>query len=291
MLTVKDLLTTHLQYTFEKEGWQPPLGAAVWGLTAAQAAWKPSPRRHSIWQIVRHLLHWKRSVLQSLSGNPPDFEELTRADWPEVTGDQAAWEADVRALHEIYIEFQRRLDALGEEGVQQKLPSYRQSRQPVPVALRLLHMFTHDIYHAGQIQYLRALQEIDHVFYSAWDGDVSGLQEALDAQPQLLNACNRDGWTALQIAAYSGRPEAVRFLLDRGADMDALAHNEIGGTALHSAIMGWQAGQRAPVVVLLLGRGADPNVTDAAGQTALQLALKEGQEEIARLLRQHGTRE
>jgi hypothetical protein len=51
-LTAKDLLLNHLEYTFQKEAWQPALAMTVQGLTAAQASWKPGPDRHSIWQIV-----------------------------------------------------------------------------------------------------------------------------------------------------------------------------------------------------------------------------------------------
>ena len=36
--------------------WQPPISVAVKGLTAAQAARKPAPAQHSIWQIVRRLI-------------------------------------------------------------------------------------------------------------------------------------------------------------------------------------------------------------------------------------------
>ncbi len=97
MLTMKDLLVKHLEYTFVK-GWQPPLWASVQGLTAEQAAWKPSPERHSIWMIVRHLLLWKRGVLNAWEGNLPDEGQLSASDWKEGSGTQAEWEADLAAL-------------------------------------------------------------------------------------------------------------------------------------------------------------------------------------------------
>ena len=53
MVTVRDLLRVQLDETFAQERWHPPLATAVYGLTAAQAAWKPAPERHSIWQIGR----------------------------------------------------------------------------------------------------------------------------------------------------------------------------------------------------------------------------------------------
>jgi DinB superfamily len=61
-VTPKDLLLNHLEYTFQREAWQPSLAMAVQGLTAAQVSWKPGPDRHSIWQIVRHVTHWTRAT-------------------------------------------------------------------------------------------------------------------------------------------------------------------------------------------------------------------------------------
>ncbi len=290
MITVKNLLIDHLEYTFEKEAWQPPLATAVRGLTAEQAAWKPSAERHSIWQIVRHVIRWKRGVLQAWAGAPPDFERMTEDDWPEATGDQAAWEVDVQALHDIYAEFRQRLEALDDEGLQRAFRWYQQAAQPQAVTLRLLRAFTHDIYHAGQIQYLRALQGIpaDRFFTAAWDGDVARLREVLRDHPDLLNAHNADGWTALQIASYTGQADAVRFLLDRGADIRAASQNAMANTALHGAIAGWRAGRRADVAALLLDRGADPEAADAWGNTALHLAAHEGMPGIVELLLRRG---
>jgi len=250
MITVKDLLSLHLEDTFATERWHPPLATAVFGLTAVQAAWKPGPERHSIWQITRHLIHWKRGVLQALAGDPPDYERMSAEDWQEVSGDQAAWEADVRALREIHDEFRRRLDELGADGVQQMLPAYRQGR-PGSVARRLLNALTHDAYHTGQIQYLRALQGIplDRLMNAAWDGNVARIREVLDQDPALIDAVNGDGWTALHVAAFAGRVDAVRLLLDAGADVNA--------------------------------RGKD-------GRTPLAVALAEGQTALARVLQQAG---
>ena len=159
MTTVKDIVWDHLEHTFEKEAWQPSLAIAVEGLTAAQAVWKPAPERHSIWQIVRHLLHWKRGVLAALEGEPTDYEDQERADWPEASGDEAAWQADVRELHAQYQEFRRRLEPLDDVALAQPHVPYRgRTEWAQPLARRLVRVFTHDIYHAGQIRYLRVLQ-------------------------------------------------------------------------------------------------------------------------------------
>ncbi|HTD48416.1 MAG TPA: DinB family protein [bacterium] len=162
MVTIKDLLLNHLDYTFEKEAWQPPLATAIQGVTSTQAAWKPGPQRHSIWQIVRHVTHWKRATLEAWDGVKPMFRagastdyanEVARTDWREASGDEAAWQADVRALHEVSKGVRERIQAMSEDYLQQPFEG-----EKMPTVLRVLRMATHDIYHAGQIRYLRALQ-------------------------------------------------------------------------------------------------------------------------------------
>jgi hypothetical protein len=158
-MTVKDLVLDHLTYTFEKEAWQPSLSKAVAGLTAAQAAWKPSPERHSIWQIVRHVILWKQGVLDAWGGKVPDYREFERVDWQDVAGDDAAWQADVRRLRTVSRRLKRRAEAATGAAMSRKIPTYTTLPDQV-LAKRLTRMATHDSYHAGQIRYLRALQGV-----------------------------------------------------------------------------------------------------------------------------------
>ena len=156
-MTLKDLVLDHLTYTYEKEAWQQSLAMTVEGLTALQAAWKPAAERHSIWQIVRHVAHWKRSVLAAWDGQPLDEDEISRTDWPEASGDDAAWQADLRTLHAISFALKEWAQGLNDEALSHSFAWYK-GVSPQPLAIRLVRMATHDIYHAGQIQYIRALQ-------------------------------------------------------------------------------------------------------------------------------------
>ena len=162
-LTAKDLLLNHLEYTFQKEAWQPALAMTVQGLTAAQASWKPGADRHSIWQIVRHVTHWKRATLEAWQGTRPlfrgrevtaRFEEIMRTDWQDASGTDTDWQADVRALEEVSQAIRERAQALDLESLLQPFPGEEWG----PAVLRVLRMATHDIYYAGQIRYHRALQ-------------------------------------------------------------------------------------------------------------------------------------
>ncbi len=161
-LTLKLLVTDQVRNTLLQEDWQwqPALSEALEGLTAAQAAYKPAPERHSIWQIVRHLILWKRAVLQAWDGDPPDETQLGEADWSKVTGDEAVWQRDVQALMSVSREFLDRVQSLDDAGLSRRVFWYRHPDAVQPLAIRLVRTVTHDIYHAGQIRYLRALQGI-----------------------------------------------------------------------------------------------------------------------------------
>jgi uncharacterized damage-inducible protein DinB len=128
---------------------------AIKGLTAQQAAWKPSPQRHSVWQIVRHVTHWKRFLLEAWDGKQPDPEAYGAADWQDAGGEDTAWRADVESLHAVSRQIAERVRDAGDEDLLQPIPGWKK-----PAAVDLIEMGTHDIYHAGQIQYIRALQGV-----------------------------------------------------------------------------------------------------------------------------------
>jgi uncharacterized damage-inducible protein DinB len=158
-MTVRDLLLDHLAYTFEKDAWQPSFSTAVEGLTAEQAAWQPSPERHSIWQIVRHVLLWKQGVLDAWEGRVGSERDLEERDWQQASGDEAAWQADLRRLREVSERLKTRVQTLDDAALAQRIPTYTEYSSQV-LAIRLARMATHDIYHSGQVRYLRALQGV-----------------------------------------------------------------------------------------------------------------------------------
>jgi uncharacterized protein len=74
-------------------------------------------------------------------------------------------------------------------------------------------------------------------------------------------------WTALMYAARQGSLEASRTLLDAGADRNLVDPD--GTTAVVLAIINGHY----DTAVLLLEKGADPNIADAAGMAALYAAV------------------
>jgi prolyl 4-hydroxylase len=67
-------------------------------------------------------------------------------------------------------------------------------------------------------------------------GDAESLQRALDANQQLVNVRDKNGWMPIHEAIRKGDIEVVKLLLDRGADVNARTGTTArGGSALYYA--------------------------------------------------------
>ena len=90
--------------------------------------------------------------------------------------------------------------------------------------------------------------------------------------------------TPLMECAVVGSAEAVRLLLDKGAD--ANAQSKDGSTVLYYAI----EGQNAEMVQLLLTHGANPNLSPPHSETLLGMAKRYGNSKIITLLQNAGAK-
>jgi ankyrin repeat protein len=92
-----------------------------------------------------------------------------------------------------------------------------------------------------------------------------------------------DGTASLHTASEEGQLDAVKTLLDSGADINA--RNESHGTPLHQAV---KVGKLDVVRFLIIERGAEVDPRDEYGWTPLHYASREGHLDISRLLVDHG---
>src|SRR5512143_3812977 len=81
---------------------------------------------------------------------------------------------------------------------------------------------------------LQADPELD-VFEATALGYVDRLRARLDEDAGAAQARSADGYTALHFAAFFGKAEVARILLEAGAEVNAVAGNEMRVQPLHSA--------------------------------------------------------
>jgi uncharacterized damage-inducible protein DinB len=139
-----------LQRAFEGRAWHgPSLRELLADVTAEQAAARPLPGAHSIWEIVLHIAAWHEGVRRRVEG---ERVELTpEEDWPPVAStNEAAWRNALVALEHTHMELRRAVSHLVDSGLQEMVAGKDHS------AYVMLHgLIQHDLYHAGQIALLK----------------------------------------------------------------------------------------------------------------------------------------
>ncbi len=122
--------------------------------------------------------------------------------------------------------------------------------------------------------------------YAAYGHCRECLWLALDGGAAVNTASGRR--SALQDAAGFGDLEIVRMLVEKGADINAADRRRY--TALMRAALSYEPGA-AGVVEYLLARGAAVVPKNETGDSALSLALRFGETDVAAMLRQAGAPE
>jgi len=118
------------------------------------------------------------------------------------------------------------------------------------------------------------------IFEAAATGKINHVIRLLARDPQLVNAYADDGFQPLGLACFFGHYDTAEYLVKAGAPLNSPAHNDLKAAPLHSAT----AGRYEKIVKMLLDHGADPNVREQNGFTALHVAAQNNDVEIIHLL-------
>ena len=154
---IATLLLENIQPARGSQAWHggpTPIGA-LRGVDVEQAAWRPGPRRHSIWELALHIAYWKYAVRRRLNGEPGGAFERAPRNWPSIIDptDARAWSAD-RAL--LRREHERLLEAVASVPAA-ALGRHAPGGRKWTYGALIVGIAQHDAYHTGQIQLMKRL--------------------------------------------------------------------------------------------------------------------------------------
>jgi uncharacterized damage-inducible protein DinB len=139
-----------LREIHDGDAWHgPALKEILTGVTAAQAAARPLPHAHSIWELVLHIAAWEKVFSTRLAGRPMDEPE--EGDFPPVTdASEEAWQKTLAKLDETHRRLIETIAGLTDRGATGATIAGKDT-----VAHLLRGIVRHHVYHAGQIMLLK----------------------------------------------------------------------------------------------------------------------------------------
>jgi uncharacterized damage-inducible protein DinB len=149
--------TDQFEIVFQKQPWY---GASVMEVVASVplriVGTKITPRSHSVYQIVMHMITWREYVTKKLSGqNDYAVEVGGELDWPfKEDVSKEDWNDAVAALEKSQLRLIETLKRTPDEKLEELVPL--NGPNTTLTFGKLLHgLLQHDVYHAGQIALLR----------------------------------------------------------------------------------------------------------------------------------------
>lgn len=151
----REQLLDLLAEAYELKSWHGPnLRGSIRRVSATDAARTTGPGRKSIAEIVLHAAYWKYTVRRRILGEARGSFPLKGSNWfalPSPYG-EAAWKAAAKLLDE-----QHRLLIAAVEGLSTDDMNRITPGGTYPIGFVVRGIALHDVYHAGQIQLLKAL--------------------------------------------------------------------------------------------------------------------------------------
>lgn len=149
-MTEVQRIIDQMDRAFAGNAWHgPPLMYLLDGVSADDAAARPIPNAHSIWEIVNHVAAWNMIVRRRAVGETVDV--TPDLDWPPV---EETTDVDWRRAIEQLKDSRARLRTVVESISDEKLPE-KVHGQKYPLYGMLHGLVQHDLYHAGQIAVLK----------------------------------------------------------------------------------------------------------------------------------------
>jgi uncharacterized damage-inducible protein DinB len=150
-----ELLLQIIDEGYNKKAWHGPnLRGSIRGISFSQAAWRPAPDRHNIWENVVHAAYWKYIVRRRLLGEKRGSFSLKGSNWfvRPMVSEARAWLADLALLDEMHRTMRAAVAGLDSKDLRRVPVGSKVSNAAI-----ISGIAAHDVYHAGQIQLLKRL--------------------------------------------------------------------------------------------------------------------------------------
>jgi hypothetical protein len=142
---LRALLKIGFEYAFLHEDWVEPWSAALDGISAERARWRPSEHAMGIWDIVLHVAVWNENIVARVqTGEPLRPDEGA---WPPLPSkaDEDAWSLAKQRLWDSFEMVRTMIEAT---------PMNKLESAPYGLG-DLLCRFIHSAYHVGQVVKIR----------------------------------------------------------------------------------------------------------------------------------------
>lgn len=143
-----------LQQAYDHAAWHgPTLRGALRGVTVAEAARRPRPGRHNIWELAVHCAYWKYAVRRRITGERAGQFAVDGSNWfprPDGRATPEGWQADLSLLAREHRALLSAVEAVDPSRLNRRLGRFTYAETIAGAA-------AHDLYHAGQIQLIKRL--------------------------------------------------------------------------------------------------------------------------------------
>ena len=171
-MTTTELLLASIDEGYDKRSWHGTnLRGSLRGVTLEQATFRVKPGAHNIWELMVHAAYWKYDIRRRLTGDKGRSLALSEVSakgrrvegfaiegsdfWTRpLEGTPGEWRRDLQLLEDEHAKLRAAVAAFPASRWTRKAPG-----KPFNFEGLVRGVAAHDLYHAGQIQLLKRLQE------------------------------------------------------------------------------------------------------------------------------------
>jgi len=156
-MTTTELLLAAVDEAYDKRSWHGTnLRGSLRGVTVDQAAFRVKPGSHNIWELMVHAAYWKYDIRRRLTGEKAHSFAIEGSNfWTRpLEGTPGEWRRDLKLLEDEHVRLRAAVAAFPAGRWTRKAPG-----KPFNFEGLVRGVAAHDLYHAGQIQLLKRLQQ------------------------------------------------------------------------------------------------------------------------------------